>query len=77
MYKISTLTALLLISVSSGVVQAESKFTLGAGVGVVEHPYKDYDTDIYPVPVNLYVLNAYFHTDIPRSEDRGLRNIGK
>ncbi|EBJ0967221.1 MipA/OmpV family protein [Salmonella enterica] len=54
MYKISTLTALLLISVSSGVVQAESKFTLGAGVGVVEHPYKDYDTDIYPVPVIDY-----------------------
>ncbi|EAS9893724.1 MipA/OmpV family protein, partial [Salmonella enterica] len=44
MYKISTLTALLLISVSSGVVQAESKFTLGAGVGVVEYPYKNYDT---------------------------------
>ncbi|ASZ35812.1 MipA/OmpV family protein [Salmonella enterica] len=54
MYKISTLTALLLISVSSGLVQAESKFTLGAGVGVVEHPYKDYDTDIYPVPVIDY-----------------------
>ncbi|EMK4820017.1 hypothetical protein V8625_004339 [Salmonella enterica subsp. enterica serovar Bareilly] len=69
MYKISILTALLLISVSSGVVQAERKFTIGAGVGVVEHPYKDYD--------NLYVLNAYFHTDIPRSEGRGLRNIGK
>ncbi|EHO0181155.1 MipA/OmpV family protein, partial [Salmonella enterica] len=51
MHKISTLTAILLISVSSGVVQAESKFTLGAGVGVVEHPYRDYDTDIYPVPV--------------------------
>ena len=54
MYKISTLTALLLISVTSGVVQAESKFTFGAGVGVVEHPYKDYDTDINPVPVIDY-----------------------
>lgn len=34
MHKISILTATLLISVSSGVVQAESNFTLGAGVGV-------------------------------------------
>ncbi|STW15236.1 MltA-interacting protein MipA [Klebsiella pneumoniae subsp. rhinoscleromatis] len=30
------------------------KFTLGAGVGVVEHPYKQYDADVYPVPVISY-----------------------
>ncbi len=43
-----------LIATSAGVAHAEGKFSLGAGVGVVEHPYKDYDTDVYPVPVINY-----------------------
>lgn len=64
MYKISTLTAILLISVSSGVVQAKSNFTLGAGVGVVEHPYKDYDTDIYPVPVIDYESEHFWFSGL-------------
>ncbi len=50
MYKISTLTALLLISVSSGVVQAESKFTLGAGVGVVE------TTPLQKITILIFIL---------------------
>ena len=34
----------------------------GAGVGVVEHPYKQYDADVYPVPVISYESdNFWFH----------------
>lgn len=43
-----------LIATSATAVQAESKLTLGAGVGIVEHPYKQYDHDVYPVPVINY-----------------------
>ncbi|MEA7931700.1 molybdopterin-binding protein, partial [Salmonella enterica subsp. enterica serovar Montevideo] len=39
---------------SASVAHAESNLTLGAGVGVVEHPYKDYDSDVYPIPVIAY-----------------------
>lgn len=39
---------------SVGIAQAESKFTLGAGIGIVENPYKQYDNDLYPVPVINY-----------------------
>nr|WP_191091958.1 MipA/OmpV family protein [Kluyvera sp. EC_51] len=43
-----------MIATSATAVQAESKLTLGAGVGIVEHPYKQYDHDVYPVPVINY-----------------------
>ncbi len=50
MTKLKLLALGVLIATSAGVAHAEGKFSLGAGVGVVEHPYKDYDTDVYPVP---------------------------
>ena len=54
MTKLKLLALGVLIATSAGVTHAEGKFSLGAGVGVVEHPYKDYDTDVYPVPVINY-----------------------
>ena len=45
MTKLKLLALGVLIATSAGVAHAEGKFSLGAGVGVVEHPYKDYDTD--------------------------------
>lgn len=48
MTKLKLLALGVLIATSAGVAHAEGKFSLGAGVGVVEHPYKDYDTDVYP-----------------------------
>lgn len=39
---------------SVGMAQAESKLTLGAGIGIVENPYKQYDNDLYPIPVINY-----------------------
>lgn len=54
MTKLKLLALGVLIATSAGVAHAEGKFSLGAGVGVVEHPYKDYDTDVYPVPVINY-----------------------
>ena len=43
-----------MIATSATAAQAESKFSLGAGVRIVEHPYKQYDHDVYPVPVINY-----------------------
>lgn len=54
MTKLKLLALGVLIATSAGVAHAEGKFSPGAGVGVVEHPYKDYDTDVYPVPVINY-----------------------
>lgn len=54
MNRIKLLALGVLIATSATAVQAESKLTLGAGVGVVEHPYKQYDHDLYPVPVINY-----------------------
>jgi outer membrane protein len=52
--KLKLLALGVLIATSATAAQAEGKFTLGAGVGVVEHPYKQYDADVYPVPVVTY-----------------------
>ena len=49
--KIKLLALGMLIATSASAAHADGKFTLGAGVGVVEHPYKQYDADVYPVPV--------------------------
>jgi len=60
--RIKLLTLGVLIAASATAAQAENKFTLGAGVGIVEHPYKQYDHDIYPVPVISYEGdNFWFH----------------
>ena len=54
MNRIKLLALGVLIATSATAVQAESKLTLGAGVGIVEHPYKQYDHELYPVPVINY-----------------------
>ncbi|MEB4673906.1 MipA/OmpV family protein [Enterobacteriaceae bacterium G50] len=54
MNKIKLLTLGVLLATSATAVQAESKLTLGAGVGVIQHPYKQYSNDVVPVPVLNY-----------------------
>ncbi|AGB78553.1 MipA/OmpV family protein [Pseudocitrobacter corydidari] len=54
MNKIKLLTLGVLLATSATAVQAESKLTLGAGVGVIQHPYKQYSNDVVPVPVLTY-----------------------
>lgn len=62
MTKFNLLTLGVLIAAASSAAQAEGKLTLGAGVGVVESPYKQYDADVYPVPVISYDSdNFWFH----------------
>lgn len=60
MTKIKLLALGVLIASSASAVHAEGKFTLGAGVGVVEHPYKQYDADVYPVPVINYESDNFW-----------------
>ncbi|MDI9801007.1 MipA/OmpV family protein [Citrobacter koseri] len=60
MTKLKLLAFGVLIATSAGVAQAENDLTLGAGVGVVEHPYKDYDADVYPVPVINYESDSFW-----------------
>lgn len=67
MTKIKLLALGVLIATSASAAHADGKFTLGAGVGVVEHPYKQYDADVYPVPVISYERKLL----VPRS-GRGL-----
>ncbi|ALR76453.1 MipA/OmpV family protein [[Enterobacter] lignolyticus] len=62
MIKFKLLTLGVLIAAASSAAQAEGKLTLGAGVGVVENPYKQYDADVYPVPVISYESDSFwFH----------------
>ena len=62
MTKIKLLALGVLIATSASAAHADGKFTLGAGVGIVEHPYKQYDADVYPVPVISYESdNFWFH----------------
>ena len=46
MTKIKLLALGVLIATSASAAHADGKFTLGAGVGIVEHPYKQYDADV-------------------------------
>nr|WP_272501708.1 MipA/OmpV family protein [Silvania confinis] len=43
-----------LVAASVGTVHAENNWSVGAGVGVINSPYKQYDRDVYPVPVITY-----------------------
>lgn len=51
-FKFLALGAVLASTVTA--VHAEDRFSLGAGVAVVENPYKQYDNDFWPVPVVNY-----------------------
>lgn len=52
----------LLLATATTVVHAEGKVTLGVGVGVIGHPYKQYHSDIYPIPAIDYESeHLWFH----------------
>jgi outer membrane protein len=52
--KLKLLALGLLVATSVGTANAENQWSVGAGVGVLNSPYKDYDRDVYPVPVITY-----------------------
>ncbi|ECU3284698.1 MipA/OmpV family protein [Salmonella enterica subsp. enterica serovar Javiana] len=54
MAKIKLLAICMLSALSLNEALAESNLTLGAGVGVVEHPYKNYDAQAYLFPAISY-----------------------
>ena len=54
MTKLKLLALGILAATAVNTVHAEDKFSLGAGVGVINSPYKQYDREIYPVPVVTY-----------------------
>ena len=54
MTKLKLLALGILAATSVGTANAENQWSLGAGVGVLNSPYKDYDRDVYPVPVITY-----------------------
>lgn len=51
-FKVLALGVLTAITATSAL--ADNNFSVGAGVGVLETPYKDYDRDVVPVPVITY-----------------------
>ena len=54
MTKLKLLALGVLVATAASTVHAEGKMSLGAGVGVINSPYKQYDRDVYPVPVITY-----------------------
>ena len=54
MTKLKLLALGILAATAVNTAQAESQWTVGAGVGVINSPYKQYDRDVYPVPVITY-----------------------
>lgn len=58
--KLKLLALGVLIASSTFAASAESNFSLGAGVGVVETPYKQYDNKAYPIPVITYESDDFW-----------------
>lgn len=59
--KFKLLTAsLILATTATAAFAADGKFTLGAGVGVLSSPYKQYDDDVVPVPVISYDNDSFW-----------------
>jgi len=52
--KLKHLALGVLVAASVGAAHAENHWSVGAGVGVINSPYKQYDRDVYPVPVITY-----------------------
>jgi len=52
--KLKLLALGVLVATAASTVHAEGKMSLGAGVGVINSPYKQYDRDVYLVPVITY-----------------------
>ncbi len=59
MNKIKPLALSVCLAASVSAAHAEGKFTLGAGVGIVENPYKQYDADVFPVPAISYESDSF------------------
>ncbi|VFS83471.1 MltA-interacting protein precursor [Raoultella planticola] len=60
MNKIKPLALSVCLAASVSAAHAEGKFTLGAGVGIVENPYKQYDADVFPVPAISYESDSFW-----------------
>ena len=54
MTKLKLLALGVLIATSVSTASAANQWSVGAGVGVINSPYKQYDRDLYPVPVVTY-----------------------
>lgn len=54
MTKLKLLALGIIVATSMSTAHAENQWSVGAGVGVINSPYKQYDRDIYPVPVITY-----------------------
>ncbi|MFO3903862.1 MipA/OmpV family protein [Enterobacter hormaechei] len=54
MTKLKLLALGIIVATSVSTAYAENQWSVGAGVGVINSPYKQYDRDIYPVPVVTY-----------------------
>lgn len=54
MTKLKLLALGVIVAASVGTANAENQWSVGAGVGVLNSPYKQYDRDVYPVPVVTY-----------------------
>jgi len=52
--KLKLLALGIIVATSVSTAYAENQWSVGAGVGVINSPYKQYDRDIYPVPVVTY-----------------------
>ncbi|WP_342320976.1 MipA/OmpV family protein [Kosakonia sp. BYX6] len=64
MTKFKLLALGVLTATSAFAANAENTFSLGAGVGVVESPYKEYDTRVLPIPVVTYESDNFWFRGI-------------
>lgn len=61
MTRIKYLAFSIVVATTATAVQAEGRLSLGAGVGIVQHPYKHYDADVFPFPsINYEGDNFWF-----------------
>ncbi len=60
MTKIKVLALSILAAISVNSACAESTLTLGAGVGVVDQPYKGYDSEAYLIPAVSYDGDSFW-----------------
>lgn len=64
MTKFKLLALGVVTAISACAANAESNFSLGAGVGVMESPYKEYDTRVTPLPVVTYESDDFWFRGI-------------
>ncbi len=60
MTKIKILALSMLAALSVNTAYAESTLTLGAGVGVIDQPYKGYDSEAYLIPAVSYDGDSFW-----------------